>query len=120
MKLFAWVKRVERWIVPQAAWDWYYGLPKWPRNFVNWVVVHGGITALVVLLFALPGMLWLGDQPQALGAWVGYGLGAGFYITKEVVTWRMGGSKWPSLDQVGDAVGPVIVGLIAVWLVLFI
>ena len=114
MKFLAWVKRVERWIVPQALWDWYYDLPTWPRNFVNWVVVHGGITALVVLLFALPGMLGLGDQVQAIGAWVGYGVGAGFYIVKETISWKTGSSTWPSLDQVGDAAGPVIVGRIAV------
>ena len=114
MKFFTWVKRVERWIVPQVAWDWYYDLPTWPRNFVNWVVVHGGITALVVLLFALPGMLGLGDQAQTIGAWVGYGVSAGFYVVKETISWKTGGSTWPSLDQVGDAVGPLIVGRIAV------
>ena len=87
----------------KAAWDWYYDLPTWQHRLVNWFGIHGGITALAVLLGAI--------VSGSTGAWIGYGLGAGFYIVKEVVAWKVGGSKWPSLDQIGDALGPVIVGL---------
>ena len=107
-KLFQWVRRLERLIVPQAVRDWYNGLSTWPHNFVNWVVVHGGITALVVLL----GAIVAGN----VGAWIGYALGAGFYIVKETVSWKAGGSRWPSMDNMGDALGPVFVGLGAVFL----
>ena len=78
------------------------------------VRVHGGITAVVVFLGALPGIILGHPGVRKIGAWVGYGLGAGFYIVKETVSWKTGGSKWPSLDQMGDAAGPIIVGRIAV------
>ena len=106
--MWTWIKGIERRIVPQAVWDWYYDLAYWPRNFVNWVVVHGGVTALAVLVGAIMG--------GNVGALVGYGVGVAFYAVKEATSWIAGGTKWPSVDQLGDFGGPVVVGGLMLWL----
>jgi hypothetical protein len=109
------LSRINR-IFPKSWRDWYYGLRPLFRYPINWFVLHGGIAAIIVVLCALPGVLWAGQPTQRIGAIVGYILGVGFYILKETLAWKIGGKKWPSLDQVGDAVGPILVALLPLWI----
>ncbi len=83
-----------------VGWWWTF-LPKNLRNPATWVL-HGMLTALIVLPFALCGAPWTGF---AVGVW-----GYTFREIESVLTHDV---DW--IDSIMDVVGPVVGGLLVVW-----
>ncbi len=117
MILFTLFDRVKTWFYAIPAVDWlrrlHHRIHMWNRYvgfFVNWIVAHGGVTALVASLGALVGLVlghvWPAAFIAAVGMWTVYLIGE--------LAGAFGGGKSPWWDHVGDMVGPSLVVLI-VW-----
>ena len=118
MILFDLFDKAKNWFYSIPVIDWlrrlHHRIHMWNRYvgfFVNWIVAHGGVTALVASAGALVGLaighVWLAAFVAAVGMWAVYLIGelAGVF--------RKGTSPW--WDHVGDMVGPSLV-VLAVWL----
>jgi uncharacterized protein (DUF486 family) len=118
-KLIEWLSekgtKIAKIIFPARLRTWYYNLPLHFRYLINWLVLHGGVIALFAIVFALPGILGLGQPSQRIGALIGWGMGFLFYLLKE--TFEMLGSNdtSPWWDHIGDSFGAgLTTGLIPV------